>query len=97
MARGNQRDDARAKNLKKKMAEQKGNQREGDPLSRNADDKAALANKVAMKAERLAAQQAKADEDEKRASAAKRKAKKKDDAGLDDLLSAGLTGGKKKK
>lgn len=69
---------------------------EGRPEQRNASDAAALAAKVAKKAE----MKEKQDADAARAVANQpvaRKVKKKDDAGLDDLLSAGLAGKGKKK
>lgn len=97
MARGNQRDEARAKNLKKKQAEMKGAGREGTPLQRNEDDKAKLAAKIAMKAERAKADDEKAAATSSIAAQGKRREKKKEAAGLDDLLSAGLDTGKKKK
>jgi len=97
MARGNQRDEARAKNLKKQQAAMKGGSREGDPLSRNEDDKAKLQEKIAKKAEMKKEAEAKAEMDASKGISAKRKEKKKEVAGLDDLLSAGISGGKKKK
>ena len=74
-------------------------QQEGSKESRNANDKAALAAKVAAKkaakeAEEAAA--AKAAAQGPAVVAKKKKDKKANDASLDDLLSAGLAGGKKK-
>jgi hypothetical protein len=105
MARGNQRDLAREKNLKKAAGP---NKLEGNPLQRNAANSAALAEKVART-------QAKAEEDARReaedaarlaasggaAAAPSLGLKKKKEGkgqGLDtlDLLDAGLGGGKKK-
>eukprot|EP00985_Skeletonema_marinoi_P015262 scaffold7838_cov140-Skeletonema_marinoi.AAC.13 len=71
---------------------------EGNPESRNLNDSAALAAKVAKKAE----MKKKQEEEEQRNAANKpvvvksKAKKKKEPAGLDDLLSAGLAKGKKK-
>ena len=71
---------------------------EGSVESRNLNDKAALAAKVAANA----AAKKEAEEAAAKAAAqgsavvAKKKKEKKADASLDDLLSAGLAGGKKK-
>lgn len=66
----------------------------GDPLSRNASDKAALEAKIAKKAA-----QKKAEEEAAKnvtTKVVRKKGMKKDDAGLDDLLNAGLNPKKKK-
>jgi len=74
------------------------NTKEGNPESRNLADSAALAAKVAKKAE----MKKKQEEEEQRNAANKpvvvksKAKKKKEPAGLDDLLSAGLAKGKKK-
>jgi len=96
MARGDQRDRDRAKKQARLQADAKNKAKEGRPEQRNASDAAALAAKVAKKAEMKEQQ----DADAARAVANQpvaRKVKKKDDAGLDDLLSAGLAGKGKKK
>ena len=68
----------------------------GDPLKRNENDASALQAKVAAKQAAAAA----AAVNDPSGSAApivpKKATAKKADAGLDDLLNAGLTGGKKK-
>lgn len=98
MARGNQREMSREKNQKKLAAKNKGNDREGTPLSRNLNDKQALAAKVAAKKAAKEADEAAASKAAAAGPAvvAKKKKKPKADAGLDDLLSAGLVGAKKK-
>ena len=98
MARGNQREMSREKNQKKLAAKNKGNDREGTPLSRNLNDKEALAAKVAAKKAAKEADEAAASKAAAAGPAvvAKKKKKPKADAGLDDLLSAGLVGAKKK-
>ena len=68
---------------------------EGRPEDRNASDKEALAKKVAAKKEREAAAAAAAAAEEGKTQVV-RKAKPKKDAGLDDLLNAGLSATKKK-
>jgi len=64
----------------------------GDPLKRNEDDAAKLQAKVAAK---KAAQEAAAGESQTKAPVVRKKVPKKTDD-LDDMLSAGLTAGKKK-
>ena len=93
MARGNQREISREKNLKKLQAANKGGGREGTKLQRDAEDKAKLEAKVKAKAEakKLAEQEAA----NKAKGPIKPKKKKKEEAGLDDLLNAGLSGAKK--
>ena len=91
MARGNQREQAREKNQKKLAAQQGGDQRGGSVNDRNDGDKAALEAKVAAK---KAAREAEAAVPDK--TVVKPKKKKEAVAGLDDLLSAGLSGNKKK-
>lgn len=68
---------------------------EGRPADRNASDKDALAAKVAAKKEKEAAAAAAAAADEGKVKVV-RKVKPKKDAGLDDLLNAGLGAAKKK-
>lgn len=93
MSRGDQRDRDRAKRQAKDAAKNKVNQREGTPQQRNADDKAALLAKLeAKKAKQLSESK---DQVEKKTVV--RKKVKKETESLDDLLSAGLTAGKKKK
>jgi len=93
MSRGDQRDRDRAKRQAKDAAKNKANQREGTPQQRNADDKAALLAKLeAKKAKQLSESK---DQVEKKTVV--RKKVKKETESLDDLLSAGLTAGKKKK
>jgi hypothetical protein len=95
MSRGDQRDRDRAKNLAK-HANQGTPQREGRPSDRNAADAVKLAAKVAAK---QAQKEAEALNGGGGAAAAAKVAPKKvtkpKDAGLDDLLNAGL-GAKKK-
>jgi len=93
MSRGDQRDRDRAKRQAKDAAKNKVKQREGTPQQRNADDKAALLAKLeAKKAKQLSESK---DQVEKKPVV--RKKVKKETESLDDLLSAGLTAGKKKK
>ncbi|GMI53123.1 hypothetical protein ScalyP_jg5752 [Parmales sp. scaly parma] len=97
MARGNQRDQAREKNLKKLAAANGGDGREGTKLQRDEADKAALALKVIAKSEKAKLDAEKAALAEGNEVVKPKKKEKKVEAGLDDLLSAGLTGKKKKK
>mmetsp|Transcript_50512 Transcript_50512/g.107609 ORF Transcript_50512/g.107609 Transcript_50512/m.107609 type:complete len:96 (-) Transcript_50512:786-1073(-) len=92
MARGNQREQAREKNLKKLQAKSGGDQRAGTIHDRNASDKNALEAKVAAKKAAKEAEAAAGPAPK----VVKPKGKKKEAAGLDDLLSAGLSGAKKK-
>lgn len=92
MARGNQREISREKNLKKQAAKSGGNQREGSVHDRNDGDKAALLAKVAAKKAAKEAAEAAGPVQQ----VVKPKKKKKEEVGLDDLLSAGLAGNKKK-
>jgi hypothetical protein len=86
----------REKNLKKQQDKQKSQGREGNPLSRNLNDSAALAEKIARKQALMKEQE----EEAARVAAAQTKTKKKSEnltsTGLDDLLNAGLVGVKKK-
>mmetsp|Transcript_25713 Transcript_25713/g.55324 ORF Transcript_25713/g.55324 Transcript_25713/m.55324 type:complete len:99 (-) Transcript_25713:235-531(-) len=97
MARGNQREVDQAKK-QARLLKQGGKSKEGRPEQRNLNDSAALAVKVAKKAEMKKAQD---EEDAAKAAASgpvvRKKTKKKEPAGLDDLLSAGLSSGKGKK
>jgi len=94
MSRGNQRERDRQKNQAKLAAKSKGDQREGTPSQRNANDKDALLAKIEAK---KAAKAASADAQKNtKAPVARKKVAKKDDS-LDDLLNAGLTKGKKGK
>jgi len=93
MARGNQREQDRAKRQAKDASKDNGNKREGTPASRNDEDKAKLQAKVAAKAAKKA-EDAKAEPI--KASVVKKKVAKKTD-NLDDLLSAGLSTKKGKK
>lgn len=96
MARGDQRDRDRAK-AQAKLAKKGGaGKSDGHPAQRNANDSVALAEKVAKKA----AMKKEADEKAAKEGSTKiveRKKVKKKEEGLDDLLSAGLAGGKGKK
>mmetsp|Transcript_19462 Transcript_19462/g.30433 ORF Transcript_19462/g.30433 Transcript_19462/m.30433 type:complete len:99 (+) Transcript_19462:155-451(+) len=98
MARGDQRERDRAKKQARLQKEAKGGgSKEGKPEQRNLADSAALAAKVAKKAELKKKQE----EEEQRMAGnkpvvARSKVKKKEPAGLDDLLSAGLAKTKKK-
>jgi len=92
MARGNQREIAREKNLKKQAAKSGGSQREGSVHDRNSSDKDALLAKVAAKKAAKEAAEAAGPAQQ----VVKPKKKKKEAEGLDDLLSAGLSGNKKK-
>ncbi|KAL7458058.1 hypothetical protein ACHAWC_009548 [Mediolabrus comicus] len=97
MARGDQRDRDRAKKQARLEKDKKNQAKEGNPEQRNANDSAALAAKVAKKAE----MKKKQEEEEQRKAlnkpvVVKSKAKKKEADNLDDLLSAGLSKGKKK-
>jgi len=99
MTRGDQRERDRAKTLAK-AGKDTSNQREGTVQAQNEGDKAALLAKVQAKRDRQAKEAA--EQDAAAAAAAKAsaiaaKAPKKKDAGLDDLLSAGLAGDKTKK
>jgi len=91
MTRGDQRERDRAKNLKKHQEKQ------GDPLMRNASDAARLAEKVAKKK----AEDAKNEENAKKDEASKRVEPKRTktpdaDSGLEALLESGLSKVKKK-
>ena len=66
----------------------------GDPLARNASDKAALEAKIAKKAAQKKAEEGAAKNVTTKV--VRKKGIKKDDAGLDDLLNAGLNPKKKK-
>jgi len=69
---------------------------EGRPEQRNAADSAALAAKVARKAELKKLEEEKAANASATMPVARKKVNKKKDDNLDDLLSAGLAKGKKK-
>ena len=94
MARGNQREISREKNLKKQQVANKGGAREGTKLQRDEEDKAKLEAKVKAKAEakKLAEQEA---ANKPKGPIKPKKKKKKEEAGLEDLLNAGLSGAKK--
>ena len=86
MSRGDQRERDRAKRQANEAAKSKGAGREGTPLLRNENDKAALEAKVAAKK----AQAAEAESGTPTAApVVRKKVPKKED--LNDLLSAGLT------
>lgn len=91
MARGNQREQAREKTQKKLAAKSGGDQRQGTVHDRNDSDASALQAKVAAKKAAKEAEEAAGP-----AQVVKKPKAKKEAAGLDDLLSAGLAGGKKK-
>lgn len=93
MARGHQREESRARNAKKQAAKAGGDQRGGKVHDRNAADGDALAAKRAAKAAAKAAEEAAGPAP---VVVKPKKKKKEAAAGLDDLLSAGLAGNKKK-
>jgi hypothetical protein len=68
---------------------------EGNPMSRNLNDSAALAAKVAQKAEQKKLEEEAAARAVSGQPVLPKKKVAKADAALDDLLSAGLTGKKK--
>ena len=70
---------------------------EGRPEQRNASDAAALAAKVAKKAEMKQKQEADAAKAAQNKPVVRKKTNKKEADNLDDLLSAGLSSGKGKK
>ncbi|CAJ1968641.1 unnamed protein product [Cylindrotheca closterium] len=93
MSRGDQRDRDRQKRQAREASKNNVTQREGTPQQRNADDKAALLAKLeAKKAKQLAEPL-----DQNANIPVPRKKGKKQSETLDDLLSAGLAVGKKKK
>mmetsp|Transcript_16658 Transcript_16658/g.23472 ORF Transcript_16658/g.23472 Transcript_16658/m.23472 type:complete len:98 (-) Transcript_16658:409-702(-) len=94
MSRGDKRERDRAKNQAKLASRQKAQTSGGDPLKRNENDKAALEAKVAKKKAMQEAAEKEAENATK--GPVPRKKKPTKDAGLDDLLSAGLSGNKKK-
>mmetsp|Transcript_17942 Transcript_17942/g.30955 ORF Transcript_17942/g.30955 Transcript_17942/m.30955 type:complete len:100 (+) Transcript_17942:147-446(+) len=98
MARGDQRERDRAKKQARLAKEGRNAPKDGRPEQRNANDAAALAAKVAKKAEMKQQQEA---DSAKAASnkpvVRKKTGKKKEAENLDDLLSAGLSAGKGKK
>lgn len=96
MSRGDKRERDRAKS-QAKLAKKNNSNKEGDPLQRNASDSAALAAKVAKKKAMLEEQEKAAVSASASASVVRKKVPKKADAGLDDLLNAGLSAGKKGK
>lgn len=89
MARGNQRAESRAKNEKKLNAG--GKAKEGRPEQRNLSDSAALAEKVARKAEMKKAQEEDAATNVSSQPVVRKKVPKKKNDDLDDLLGAGLS------
>lgn len=89
MSRGNQRDHDRQKRQAKEAAKNKGNNREGTPAQRNADDASKLQAKIAAKATQHT------DTSSEKAPVVRKKVPAKKSDTLDDLLSAGLTKGKK--
>mmetsp|Transcript_86974 Transcript_86974/g.130400 ORF Transcript_86974/g.130400 Transcript_86974/m.130400 type:complete len:99 (-) Transcript_86974:314-610(-) len=95
MTRGDQRERDRAKRQAKEAAKGKGATREGTPAQRNQDDKQALLAKLEAKkaAKEAAAGQPAGKEPVKPKSAASKKPKQTN--AFDDLLSAGLSKGKK--
>lgn len=97
MARGNQREISREKNLKKLQAANKGGNRAGSKLQRDEEDKAKLEAKVAAKAAKKKEEEEEAKRNEGRVVVKPKKInKKKEASGFDDLLNAGLGGNKKK-
>mmetsp|Transcript_39342 Transcript_39342/g.81696 ORF Transcript_39342/g.81696 Transcript_39342/m.81696 type:complete len:97 (+) Transcript_39342:67-357(+) len=94
MSRGDQRERDRAKAQAKQAEKTKANGKSGNPLSRNLNDASALQAKVAAKQEKLKSEQANAGNDGK-APVVRKKTQKKNDS-VDDLLSAGLAGNKKR-
>mmetsp|Transcript_6266 Transcript_6266/g.5875 ORF Transcript_6266/g.5875 Transcript_6266/m.5875 type:complete len:99 (+) Transcript_6266:44-340(+) len=97
MSRGDKRDRDRAKN-QAKLAKKNLSTKEGSLGQRNDSDSAALAAKVAKKKEMLKEQEeASANAAAVSAPIVRKKVPKKADAGLDDLLNAGMAGRKGKK
>jgi hypothetical protein len=99
MTRGDQRERDRAKAQAKQAAKQKSAAKGGDPLKRNESDAAALQAKVAAK-RAAKEEQAAASADASNAGkvpAPRKKQPVKKDTTTEDLLSAGLTAGKKKR
>jgi len=94
MSRGDQRERDRAKRQAKEAAKNKSTQREGTPLQRNDNDKAALQAKIEAKKARQEAEAVAASST--KAPVARKKVAKKED-NLDDLLNAGLSKKKGKK
>lgn len=99
MTRGNQREVDRQRAQKKQEEKIKAAGRGGDPLKRNENDASALQAKVAAKQAAAAAAAASMSNPSGNAApiVPKKATAKKADAGLDDLLNAGLTGGAGKK
>lgn len=89
MSRGDQRERDRAKRQAKEASKTKGKEREGTPQQRNQDDKEALLAK-------LEAKKAKKVSGDSKQPAVKKK-ENKQTSHLDDLLTAGLSRGQKKK
>mmetsp|Transcript_5015 Transcript_5015/g.10374 ORF Transcript_5015/g.10374 Transcript_5015/m.10374 type:complete len:99 (-) Transcript_5015:193-489(-) len=96
MSRGDQRERDRAKNLAKQQQKAKQNSKSGDPLSRNANDAAALQAKVAAKQEKVKAEEAAGTNSSGKGPVVRKKGTQKKKESVDDLLSAGLAGGKKR-
>lgn len=97
MSRGDQRERDRAKRqLKDAQRNNATNQRDGTPQQRNDDDKLKLQAKVAAKKAKQEAEAAAAAAGTK-APVVRKKVSKKPAENLDDLLSAGLSKGKKSK
>lgn len=92
MTRGDQRQRDRAKRQAKEASKNKGNGREGKPLQRNEDDKAALQAKIAAKKAQKAAEN---NAEPTKAPVVRKRVPKKNDENFDDLLNAGLSNGKK--
>ena len=94
MTRGDQRERDRAKRQAKEA--QKAKPKEGRPDQRNAADAAKLAAKVEAKRAKEAAAAQQADTGPTKVVVPKKKLTTVKNDNLDDLLSAGLTSGKKK-
>merc|ERR1711957_338550 len=98
MSRGGQRERDRAKSQAKLEKNKPAQGREGNPADRNAADSTALSVKVAKKeAARKVREAAEAAALNSAPKVMRKKIPKIAEPGLDDLLNAGLPGGKKKK
>ena len=83
--------------MKKQQDKERAQGKEGNPLTRNLNDAAALAEKVRKKKEQDEAEAARAAESQANAKVERKKKTDNDTAGLDDLLNVGLSGMKKKR
>ncbi|KAL7437089.1 hypothetical protein ACHAXH_008793 [Discostella pseudostelligera] len=95
MTRGDQRDRDRAKKQAKLQKETRSQGKEGRPEQRNLNDSAALAAKVAKKAEMKQKQEEEALRASSTTPVVRKKVTTKKEEDLDALLSVGLPGKKK--